>query len=61
VKRKPVFKMCFFKCNLYRYAKNLYNSDAMYNPGPADFDCNAHKPFGQKIDGRPWWGGDYTS
>jgi hypothetical protein len=53
--------MCFFKCNLYRYAKNLYNSDAMYNPGPADFDCNAHKPFGQKIDGRPWWGGDYTS
>lgn len=36
-------------------AETLYNSDAMYNPGPTDFECNAHKTFGAKIDGRPWF------
>jgi hypothetical protein len=41
-------------------AENIYNSDAMYNPGPADFECNAHKPFGQKIDGRPWFYSKYS-
>lgn len=41
-------------------AETIYNPDAMYNPGPTDFECNAHKPFGAKIDGRPWFYSKYS-
>jgi hypothetical protein len=30
-------------------ADSLYNADAIYNPASTDFDCNAHKPFGQVL------------